>query len=119
MKRISHLLLAIAAAFTFATFQGFAYSSVAQTLTNMVRPVFSFFSSSTSSGAIARPTPFLLIEQNATYFAVLVAATICCAAVYIEFRLVLSKGKNAISASVIALGTVLLVLNAVLFAWNT
>lgn len=119
MKRISPLLLAIAAAFTFTTFQGFANSSVAQALTNMVRPVFSFFSSSASAGAIARPTPFLLIEQNATYFAVLVAATICCAAVYIEVKFVLLKGKNAISASMIALGAVLLVLNAVLFAWNT
>ena len=111
------MLLPLAILLTVATYQGFANSSVAETLTNIIRPFFSLFAS--NAGPVARPTPFLQIEQNATSFAILIAVVLCCLSAYGEARLIQSHGKNSASAAVISLSFVLLALNATLLVWNT
>lgn len=116
--RVSLLFLSAAMLTTAITFHGFANSSVAQTLADIVRPVFSTFTSNADTNAVARPTPFLLVEKNATYLAILVNAILCCTATSIEARFVKLLGRNSISAFVFALSFILLVLNAVLLSWN-
>lgn len=102
------LMASIFSLFTFQTINSAYY------LAAVVR----LFSNEFSVLELREHSPFEITNQLSTYFYILLSVTFCLIASLMELKRMKTVGRNARSASVIALTVAVLLLNSNVYDWN-
>lgn len=103
------LIVSIFSLFSFQTINSAHYLAAVMRL----------FSSAPIAAEFREQSPFEITNQLSTYFYIFISVSLCLIASLMELNRMKTVGRNARTASVIALAAAVLFLNSNVYDWNT